>query len=81
MLAELLLSDNLQIMTLVCRSALVGDSAAIASKGILKILTLRDAQGIQDFLKRLFQIRITDYKRKQRDLSDITRDNRFFSLV
>jgi hypothetical protein len=76
MLAEILLAENLQIMTLVCRSALVGDAAAIASKGILKILTLREAQGTQDFLKRLFRARISDYKRKQRDLSDITRDNR-----
>ena len=79
-LAELLLADNLQVLELVCRSALVGDAAALASKGILKILSSKDTKGTQAFLKRLFRARILDYRSKQRDLSDITRDNRFCSF-
>jgi hypothetical protein len=51
------------LLDIVCDSAtVVGDTAAIWSKGILKILSARvDKEHIQVFLKRALRNRIMDY--------------------
>ncbi|KAJ3364007.1 Nuclear transport factor 2 [Kappamyces sp. JEL0680] len=64
LLIDVLLQDKAELLNIICHSTstLVGDSAAIASKGILKILSARMEKGEPEvFIKELLKNRIMDY--------------------
>jgi hypothetical protein len=46
----------------ISHGSLVGDAAAIASKGILKLLAMQKKGTTEEFLKSVFRTRILDYR-------------------
>lgn len=78
---DALLADDYELLDVLCHLTLVGDSAAVASKGILKLLARQEDGAIEVFLKRILRTRIVDYRLKSRDLSDITRDNTLVTML
>lgn len=81
---DALIKDDMCLLDVVFDSAnVVGDAAALWSKGILKILNSGriEKDNVQEFLKRALRNRIRDYRAKSRDLSDITRDNSLVTML
>lgn len=63
LLVDALIGENLELLDVICQgSTLVGDAAAIASKGILKILDGITEKTTIVFLKRILKFRILDYR-------------------
>lgn len=60
----MLLKEDLVLLDIICNSAttLVGDQAAAAAKGILKILFTRmEREKAEDFIKKSLKSRVLDY--------------------
>jgi hypothetical protein len=81
---DALVENDFALLDMICHGSIAGDSAAIASKGILCILERWGENAVEEFLKRLvikrvadFRIKLSDVEVKSKDLADITRDNRY----
>ncbi|KAJ3276719.1 hypothetical protein HDV01_002772 [Terramyces sp. JEL0728] len=81
LIVEALVAERYSLLTVICNSVVAGDAAAIVSKGILKILNRQPLGSTEEFLKYIVRNRIIEYKKKSRDLSDVTRDNRYSLLT
>ncbi|KAJ3325204.1 Nuclear transport factor 2 [Boothiomyces sp. JEL0866] len=81
LIVEALVADRYSLLNVICNSVVAGDAAAIVSKGILKILNRQPLGSTEDFLKYIVKNRIIEYKKKSRDLSDVTRDNSLVTML
>jgi hypothetical protein len=58
---DYLADDDFALLELICHGSLAGDSAAIASKGILCILETQGANYVETYLRRLLKKRVLYY--------------------
>jgi hypothetical protein len=61
-LMELMMENEFQLLNIICHGSLSGDNAAIASKGILKILNQKDKKVTVAFIQKVFSERIKYYR-------------------
>ncbi|TPX40285.1 hypothetical protein SeMB42_g06060 [Synchytrium endobioticum] len=80
-IADALLANNSNLLALICQASFVGDTAANVSLGVLGLLRRGKGGAAESFLKRLLKARIGVYLKKNRDLSDILRDNSMATIL
>ncbi|TPX38050.1 hypothetical protein SmJEL517_g00061 [Synchytrium microbalum] len=80
-IADALLANNSNLLALICQSSFVGDTAASVSLGVLSLLKRGKGRAAEDFLKRLLTSRMGVSLKKNRDLSDILRDNSMATIL
>ena len=61
-LMELMMENEFQLLNIICHGSLSGDHAAVASKGILKILNQKDKKVTVAFIQKVFSERIKYYR-------------------
>ena len=68
LIEDALLKEDMGLLYVICDSStVVGDAAAMWSKGILKVLGSRvDKDAVQSFLKRALRNRILDYSKREK---------------
>lgn len=80
-IADILLANNAILLSLICQTYFVGDTAATVSVGVLSLLRRQRKSLTEIFLKRLMCGRIEEFLRKNRDLNDIIRDNSMATML
>jgi len=80
-LIEVLLSNNLNLLVLICQSPLLNESNSTLPKSILKLLMAYQENEIETFIIRLLSYKARMYHLKKRDSCDILRDNSFLSTI
>lgn len=58
---DYLVDDDFALLEIICHGSLAGDSAAVASKGILCMLETEGANYVNSYLRRLLQKRVLYY--------------------
>jgi hypothetical protein len=77
---RIICNDNFRILELICDSVFVGDTAATLSRGAVHLLMEISNSTAEGFILRLLQKRFAEYQKRNRDLADIIRDNRYLVL-
>jgi len=80
-LVEILLSNNLNLLVIICQSPLLNESHSNLPKSILKLLMAYRENLIETFIIRLLSYKAKMYRIKNRDSCDILRDNSFLSTL
>jgi hypothetical protein len=62
MISNCLLQGKLELLYSISHGSLVGDAAAVASKGILKLLSQQQKGTTEEFLRSVVRTRILDYR-------------------
>ncbi|KAI9209605.1 uncharacterized protein BJ171DRAFT_608798 [Polychytrium aggregatum] len=80
-IAEVLVANECNLLAAICNGAFVGDTAAKVSVGVISLLKMHSETSTTEFLKRLLKAKIESYLKRQKDLSDILRDNSMTSML
>jgi len=72
---EILLSNNLNLLVMICQSPLICETGSSLHKSILKLLMAYHPKDIESFIERLLSYKARMYHVKNRDSCDILRDN------
>lgn len=63
LITNCLMAQDYELLDVFCHGSLSGDAAAVASKGIIKLLENQKHGGtVELFLKRIIGVRIRDYR-------------------
>jgi hypothetical protein len=79
-LLEILLSNNLNLLVLICQSPLISETGSTLHKSILKLLMAYQSEEVESFIVRLLSYKARMFHIKNRDACDILRDNSFLSM-